>query len=223
MQIFYGCRGRVAVVSNGNTPKGFFSLKPPIDGTADSPVLLHYATVEKSDIVVPQTTLSGTQILYRFGQQFGRVQIAGSLMLGTQESGNGESLKALEDWFEQNRVSNNETPITLSMPGKNVLKIHVVGMSVGAVDQETHVQQFYVTALAAKVPPAGGAGGAPADSAESAGAQGAEGVAGGPAAAPAAAPAGLSGSGFRAGTGQSGFGPNSSGAVPSVGFSSGLL
>ena len=172
MNIFAGCRGRVFVIDNGNTPAGFYSFNPPLSSDQDSPILLHWADLTDNDIVLPQVTLASTKLLYVFSPQFGRVNVAGSLLLGTQDVGNAASLTALLAWFNTNRTSESGVPVTLSMPGKNVCKVHITGLSVGQVDADLHIQQFAISGLVADLPGAGGAGGAAGGGAAAGGAGG---------------------------------------------------
>lgn len=160
MNIFAGCHGRVFVINNGNNQKGFYSFDPELKSSEDSPILLTWADLNDNDIVLPQVTLSNTKLLYVFGQQFGRVNVAGSLLLGTQDKGNAAALKSLLQWFVTNRSSTKREPVTLSMPGKNVLKVHIVGLSLGQVDSDMHIQQFAIAGLVAELPNASGGKGA---------------------------------------------------------------
>lgn len=153
MNIFMGCRGLVYVLNtDAHAQAGFYRLNPPIQSSKESPVLLHYATVNGADIVMPQTTLNNVKLLYAFGQQFGQVSIVGSLLLGTPEVGNARALSNLFDWFAQNRSTARHTPLTLSMAGSVGVKVHIINLAIGELDQNFHVQQFALSGLMADLP-----------------------------------------------------------------------
>lgn len=143
---FQFARGCVYAVKNSSGGTGGLYKLNGLPTGGDPPILITGADLSDTDVVMPVTTLSGTKIVYTFGQSIGDVRIMGLALLGSVNSGGGSSLSKLFGWFDGNRVSSKKGTVDLSMPGKSY-RLAVVGFALGAPDTQFNIQPFVISAM----------------------------------------------------------------------------
>lgn len=157
--LFEKCKGSVHAV--GGFSPGFYSISPPIRGSlvsragrvtgisSDYRVLIMSVTLDFQEIVQPVATLDDKRLLYLFGTAWNDVSVAGLILLG-DSSTKGKGLTDLVDWYNNNRVSELEGPVDVSL-GTTSLSAYVVGLSLGEANPDVHSQSFVIRLVTADV------------------------------------------------------------------------
>ena len=153
MTSFFPSRGCVYTFSqSGASPKGFYALQPALTGADGSPILLTGIAIEEKDIVAAKVTMSGYKVLFSFGPDFGNAVISALVLLGSPDAGAGQGLGAAINYFETNRVSKNQTPITASLPGNVAYMIYLTSLAVGDPDPKYNVLPIRFTGIVPSLP-----------------------------------------------------------------------
>lgn len=135
-------RGCVYVAKQGSgAARGFYSLKPELKGSDESPILLAGVDATLQDIVFPVVTLDEKKYFYTLGDDFGNIGVNGMVLLGPSES-RGEAFNAVMRYFQKNRVSALEKPISISCPGNVTINFFLTALTVSRADPEFHIQFF---------------------------------------------------------------------------------
>lgn len=140
------CPGRVHVFKqgDGNEGEGFYKLDPKIDVGSGGKVLIMGAPIELREIVQPVVTLDSKRILYTFGSAWTEAVVQVKVLLG-ESSSSGESLGALQKWYEKNRVSKkNKEPVKISI-ATAAHQGYLVGMRIGQADSNYNTQDASMT------------------------------------------------------------------------------
>jgi hypothetical protein len=141
------CRGYVHVYSErgGSGSQGFYKLRPDIPSAGGGYCLIQGIPLAYQEIVQPTVTLDDLRTLYIFGSAWNEITVAGMLLLGPN-SGGGAMLGSLLSWYDSNRVSKLEGPISLSLGPKSV-DAYVTGLRLDAADPEFNKQAFSIIML----------------------------------------------------------------------------
>jgi hypothetical protein len=106
-----------------------------------SPILIMGVDLGQSDVVSPVLCLDNYKVFYTFGQNFGKVTIAGMVLLGPMGAVSQAGFNRLVNFFWQNRVSVKQSPITVSVD-QNAYLVYLTGMGIGSADPEFHTLPF---------------------------------------------------------------------------------
>jgi hypothetical protein len=147
-------RGCVYHVETESKSTGFYTI-PGLDHGSESsnkqtPILIHGVKFTDNDIFSASTTLSGKKIIYTFGEGIGSVSVVGELLLGPA-GGSPDNLKALINFFQENRSSKKSEPTAISMPGGTGINVYFTALDVAAPDPQTHTQLFQIRAIPASL------------------------------------------------------------------------
>jgi len=106
-------------------------------------MLITSVKVDRNEEVQTLKTLSNLYYLYSFGESPGRIMIGGILFLTPCNSSGGSSatVSQLNQWYEQNRAYNKQTPISISI-GTAVFKGVLTNFSVSAEMTQFNVAGF---------------------------------------------------------------------------------
>lgn len=145
--------GCVIVYDQGSGGGGssLISVSPEISSSNESPVLITGVQTNDRDLVLPIVTLDNFRILYTFGQDFGDFNIVGIALLGAAGTG-GDALKSVVSWFKANRVTNKQSPVTVSLGGGGSYEVFITGLNIAEADTAFHLQPFIIAGRIAKVP-----------------------------------------------------------------------
>lgn len=126
MKIFKSSGG-VTSASNGSS-RSFISIKGLQTQSASGCglILITEVNYKKSDIVIPIAASDDIRIAFLFGKAFSDVEIKGILFLGKSGARIGRPLKALENYFEQNRASTSKSTIQVSLAGAANIKFKAI-------------------------------------------------------------------------------------------------
>jgi len=141
-------RGCVYLAS-GKGSGGLYSLDGLHTSQSHNPVLLRAVNLNDKDTVGPITTIdSKFKVIYVFGEAFGNASIKGEVLLGSVQGGGGgaDSLSAVIDWFNANRLSKLKGPVNLSIKDTGY-SMYVYGLVIGDSDPELNIQRFAITGL----------------------------------------------------------------------------
>jgi hypothetical protein len=150
------CKGYVHVIlesGGGGRTSGFYSISPEIPEGEGSKVVILGIPIGFQEIVQPTVTLDDKRILYVFGTAWSSVTVLGQLLLGDASTG-GDQVKKLLDWYDQNRVSQSEAPIRLSL-GTTGLNAYLTGLRLEQADPRFNTQMFSLQLLTAETQSAG--------------------------------------------------------------------
>lgn len=146
MPILVPCRGNVYgfnPLSGSEVPdaQGFYYVEGlNTSNRTGSAILIQSVAVEEQDVVLPVVTLNNKKTLYSFGSNFGDIVVTGLLLLG--KSGEpGKALSGIIDFFEQYRVSNYNSTVTVSGPDTG-WKMFLTGLRVEPAEAITNTQPF---------------------------------------------------------------------------------
>jgi hypothetical protein len=132
---------------------GFYSVQG-LTSSGRNPVLIQSINSSDKDINLPITTLEKFKVLYRFGEDFGAININGLILLGpSQDPRNG--VKKVNNWFGSNRLSNKKSPSKATLASGVGIKFYPIDLRFGRVDTEYHTQVFDIIGIVAE-PPARG-------------------------------------------------------------------
>lgn len=144
MQEFLTCRG---VVFKIGEEESSFRLKPALNGSDSSPVLLQSVSIENSIIHTPVVCLNNTRILYVFGKNFGDISVGGMAMLG--KGGSGKALSKVIQYYEANLTTGDgKKVVKISLPGNKHYKFNLLGMRVSEPNSEL---QYFPFTLIGKI------------------------------------------------------------------------
>lgn len=143
-------KGCVHFVRRDSTA-GFYSLRPPLAGTEEAPIILDGAEYTTRDNLFAVSTLDKSQFVYTFGKDFGDYVISGRVLLGKSDSGK-TGLTPLISWFEANRVSNNSQLVALQYPSAQSVNLIVNALSIGRPDPEFNIQMFAIRGILVEPP-----------------------------------------------------------------------
>lgn len=156
--IFIPARGCVYSPNASSGGKGFYALKPPLRGTASTPILIEGVDAVMNDIVFPVATLDEKKFFFVMGDDFGNVSVNGLALLGTHDTG-GQSFAAVKKYFDTNRSSKSKKPIIASCPGGVQVQFYLTGLTVARADPEYNVQFFQLRGVVVEPSSAGGGAG----------------------------------------------------------------
>ena len=146
-QIFASCRGAVYTSGSGGGG-GWYKLEGLSSSSVTTPILLQGAQLTDSDQVLPVSALGNVKILYPFGQNFGDVQVTGNVLVGPV-AGGGAAFNTVVQFFQNNRVTQRLSPVSLSIPGGKAYKIYIVGLGLSEPDAQYHIQPFLIHGMLA--------------------------------------------------------------------------
>ncbi len=113
---------------------------------ASTPILIMGIELGQQDIVSPVSCLNNVKLFYTFGQSFGNVMIRGEMLLGPLGSVQSDGVRILNDFFNQQRVSNLKRATTFSI-AQTAYQMYMTGLQIGQVDVEFHVLPFVFTGV----------------------------------------------------------------------------
>ncbi len=141
------CKGHVHAFDGPSN--GFYAMQPPIPDAGGSRALILGVPLTFAEIVQPTTTLDDRRVLYLFGTAWNEISVSGMLLLG--ESGTkGEQLTQLLRWYNQNRVSQLEDSVMVSL-GTSAIDAYVVGLRLDQADPNFNTQMFSIQMVTADV------------------------------------------------------------------------
>jgi hypothetical protein len=141
---FLESRGTVYVVSGGQP-----SLYQ-VEGLQGAHILIRGVSFDANETVAEVATLGDMLMLYSFGSKFTSLAVTGEVLLGGVDKNDGvSSMKAVFDWYSENRVSTKKAPVGVSIAGTGGVPMYVVGLSVGVGDQELRTVPFVLAGKAA--------------------------------------------------------------------------
>ena len=120
------------------------------------PMYITSIQVTDFDVTGKVICLNDKRILYEFGKGFGTIAIQGEVLIGNMgvETSLGKvrgqhngSYEALINWFNEKRVSNDPTPLTVSAGSATAdtggtFKFYLSSFQLGPIAAETGVTQF---------------------------------------------------------------------------------
>lgn len=105
------------------------------------------------DITLPVVALDDKRVFYTFGKNFGQLMLTGTLYAGCGKP-EFPAIKALQDAFDQLRVSSSKTPETLSIVGGFSCKVYIQQLEIMQAIPAVQSIKFRVTCTV--VPPSNG-------------------------------------------------------------------
>lgn len=143
---YFPSRGCIYKVdSGGGGSSAFISLNPALTGSGNSPIILDSASITQKDLVVPKPTLGDMKIMYSFGEDFGDVQVRGTILLG--EVGQSSSgFSPVSSYFESNKASKKKAPISVSV-GQKAFNFYLSTLVVGEIDAQFNIQRFILAGI----------------------------------------------------------------------------
>lgn len=144
--------GRGCVYHNAGGSAGWYKLEGL--GDNDPSILVMGSEITDSDIVLPESCVDNKKVLYVFGQKFGDVRVAGTILCGPggERGAGGTAYDAVLTWFQGARVTKTKKPVSLSTPGQKSYKIYILGLSFAIPDAEFHTQPFLIYGMIADPP-----------------------------------------------------------------------
>ena len=88
-------------------------------------VILEDIAFVDQDVTLPVVALDDKRVFYTFGKNFGMLTLTGSIFYGCGNSPKFPAIKAVQDAFEQMRVSSSKKPKKLSVVGGFSCKVYV--------------------------------------------------------------------------------------------------
>jgi hypothetical protein len=150
---FISSRGCVYVVRSGagsGNVNGYSLSGFPTGGSY--PIILTNASVTDSDLILPAATLNNHKIIYTFGEDFGNIQVNGSVFLGPVGQAT-EGLSPVIAYFQANGVARNGgKPVSLSMPGKQKFKMYLQTLQIMQANAALNMHEFLLTGIKAEPP-----------------------------------------------------------------------
>lgn len=140
-EIFIPARGCVYSPKATSGGKGFYSLKPALTGSKETPILIEGVDAVLNDIVFPVATLDEKKYFFVMGDDFGNISVNGIALLGTKDTG-GASFAKVKQYFDDNRSSKKKKPIIASCPGSVQIQFYLTGLTISKADPEFHIQFF---------------------------------------------------------------------------------
>lgn len=121
-------------------------------------ILIDGIVIKDSDITLPVVAVDDYRVLFRFGKNFGSVQIAGTIYLGPTDCGNGRNSKLVRqvsNAFEQDRVSKKGKPIKVSVASGEAYPCYPVDLTFSQVDADKNSIKYNIECILAPVPSGG--------------------------------------------------------------------
>lgn len=150
---FISSRGCVYTINpgGGGNVNGY-RLQGFPTGSAGYPIILTNASVSESDLILPTATLDRKKILYLFGEDYGNVEIMGSVFLGPVGQP-AQGLSPVIEYFQSNGVTRNGgKPVNLSMPGNKGYKVYLHGLVVAEANAQLNMHNFVLKGIRAEPP-----------------------------------------------------------------------
>jgi hypothetical protein len=143
-------RGCVVKHSKGGGNNAGFELEGFDFSDKEHPIILRNISLNDEDIVLPVSTLDKKKVLYVFGEDFGSIQISGSVFLGPA----GESTSGLGpvvSYFNKKAVARGEStaPVKFSIPGNVSYSIYLKSIVISQADAELNMHDFAFGAIIA--------------------------------------------------------------------------
>ncbi len=150
---FISSRGCVYTLSpNGGGAVNGYQLSGFPTGSAGYPIILTNASVSESDLILPTATLDRRKIIYLFGEDYGNVEIMGSVFLGPVGQP-AQGLAPVIEYFQANGVTRNGgKPVNLSMPGNTRYKVYLNALIVAEANAALNMHNFSLRGIRAEPP-----------------------------------------------------------------------
>jgi len=139
------CTGFVHVFPQPGGGSGFLKLDPDLPNTGDGRAIIQAAPITLREIVQPSVTLNEKRTIYVFGSAWSEGSVSGTLLMGKDGTG-GSIVGALKSWYETNRVSSSEKPVTISVADASYPG-YLIGLSMGESQPEFNKMQFTLSFL----------------------------------------------------------------------------
>jgi hypothetical protein len=133
-----GCVQKQSVYTGGQSG---FELEGAPKGDEARPIIIRNCNFSTEDIILPVSTLSSEKILYTFGQDFGQLQILGTVFLGTAGEGT-PGLGPIIDFYNEKRVDVSKTPVFFSMPGEVGYAVYITSLVISQADPDLNTHDF---------------------------------------------------------------------------------
>lgn len=118
-------------------------------GEEGAPIVIRNCNLSEEDIVLPVSTLSSEKILYTFGQDFGKLQIMGTVFLGPAGD-SAQGLGPVIQFFNENRIEVSKEPVQFSMPGVVGYSVMLTSLVVSQADPDINSHDFALGGIIAE-------------------------------------------------------------------------
>jgi hypothetical protein len=98
-------------------------------------------TINEQEIVAQAACLNDLRVMYTFGKGFGSINVTGEMLLGAPEA-RSRNEGQLYDYYEKNRVSQLEKPVSLSLGAGRSLKFFLVGLNISQYSVDFEILPF---------------------------------------------------------------------------------
>jgi hypothetical protein len=142
-----GCIYKVS--QEGGSDKGYYNVDE-FEQSDKFPVLWTGVNIEEKELFSPVRTLSKSNVLYTFGNDFGTVAIHGEILLGPAGGGGKEALEKVINFYQEKRLSVYKNKIKISA-GVGYA-VYLTGLVIGSADPEYQTQQFSYIGFLAEPP-----------------------------------------------------------------------
>ena len=175
MILFSGPPGRVIAMRDpgiaGVLPAGFIKPDPSIL-FAEQKAIITRVMVAKASSYQFLHTLGGDIYIYVFGERIGQMMLSGMAFSYDCDNDDGDhGVEKMLDWYDTNRLSARETPVTILLGRRTTLTAFVGEFSADVVDPSSRIMQWNMNLILIPekaVAASGGAAGAAGAAGESA-------------------------------------------------------
>lgn len=119
------------------------------EGSEGMPIIIRNCNLSDEDIVLPVSTLSSEKILYTFGQDFGKLQIMGTVFLGPAGMST-TGLAPIIEYFNKARVDVSGKAVNFSMPGDVGYAVMLTSLVVSQAEPELNSHDFALGGIIAE-------------------------------------------------------------------------
>lgn len=103
----------------------------------------------EQDIATPIVAVDDHRALYKFGKNFGQINVSGSIYLGPAKGASNAVLKAVKGAFDSLRLSSKSSPVNVSITSGYKCKAYFTGLAFGGADPNINKVGYILTGLIA--------------------------------------------------------------------------
>lgn len=104
----------------------------------------------EGDIATPIVAVDDYRSLYRFGKNFGQIQVHGTVYLGPAK-GSSNVLKSVKSAFDSLRLSSSKSPVNVSITSGYKCKAYFTTMAFGQADPNVNKVTYILQGLVAPI------------------------------------------------------------------------
>lgn len=103
----------------------------------------------ENDIATPVVAVDDHRALYKFGKNFGQIQVNGTIYLGRADNTSNNVIGAVKGAFDSLRLSSKSSPVNVSITSGYKCKAYFTGLSFGQADPNYNKLTYVLTGLIA--------------------------------------------------------------------------